>query len=133
MVGGLSQVLLFGYWRGIFAIMATSAGLLLIAVVLRVRETRAPERAVPPRFGIIWGNFRPNSGPIISMLFAGGRPAPSWVRCKRIAAYWPSAPGNRPRRCHFPVYLPSVPVHRGCLAALRTTKLDHRPLFVLEC
>ncbi|TEA79526.1 Bcr/CflA family multidrug efflux MFS transporter [Allopusillimonas ginsengisoli] len=55
LLGG--QVLLFGNWRGIFAIMAASSGALFIAVALTMRETLSPERVVPLRLSTIRKNY----------------------------------------------------------------------------
>jgi len=55
LIGG--QVLLFGSWRGIFAIMAACSGALLIAVAFTMRETLAPERAIPLRLSLIGRNY----------------------------------------------------------------------------
>ncbi|MGB3289281.1 MAG: Bcr/CflA family multidrug efflux MFS transporter [Burkholderiaceae bacterium] len=41
------QVLAFGSWRGIFAIMAVCAALLLAAVILTMRETLNPANVIP--------------------------------------------------------------------------------------
>lgn len=55
-VGG--QVLRVGNWRMIFAIMIAAATLLLIAAVLTMRETLAPEKVTPLRLSTIARNYR---------------------------------------------------------------------------
>ncbi len=55
LLGG--QVLLFGNWRGIFAIMAVSSGMLFFAVAYTMRETLTPERVVALKLSTIWRNY----------------------------------------------------------------------------
>src|SRR3546814_13357780 len=51
------QVLIFGSWRGIFAIMAACGTMLLVAVVLTMRETLNPEKVIPLGMAIIAKNY----------------------------------------------------------------------------
>ncbi|HEY9278462.1 MAG TPA: multidrug effflux MFS transporter [Eoetvoesiella sp.] len=51
------QMLAFSSWRGIFGIMAFVGVLLLIGVMRSMRETLAPENAIPLRFGTIGRNY----------------------------------------------------------------------------
>ncbi len=51
------QVLAFGSWRGIFAIMAACGGLLLVGVVWTMRETLNPEKVIPLGLDIIARNY----------------------------------------------------------------------------
>jgi DHA1 family bicyclomycin/chloramphenicol resistance-like MFS transporter len=51
------QVLAFGSWRGIFAIMAACGGMLLVGVVLTMRETLNPEKVIPLGLNIIARNY----------------------------------------------------------------------------
>ncbi|NYT35618.1 Bcr/CflA family multidrug efflux MFS transporter [Allopusillimonas soli] len=55
LLGG--QVLAFGSWRGIFAIMAAGSGAMLFAVIFTMRETLTPERVVPLRIKTIKDNY----------------------------------------------------------------------------
>jgi DHA1 family bicyclomycin/chloramphenicol resistance-like MFS transporter len=51
------QVLVMGSWRGIFAIMAGCALILLVAVLRSMRETLNPEKVIPLGFAIIGRNY----------------------------------------------------------------------------
>lgn len=51
------QMLIFGSWRGIFAIMAICSTLLLVAVALTMRETLNPEKVIPLGAAIIARNY----------------------------------------------------------------------------
>lgn len=51
------QVLAFGSWRGIFAIMAVCAGVLLVGVVATMRETLNPQKVIPLGARIIGRNY----------------------------------------------------------------------------
>src|SRR3546814_13119710 len=51
------QVLIFGSWRGIFAIMAACGTMLLVAVVLTMRETLNPEKVISLGMAIIAKNY----------------------------------------------------------------------------
>lgn len=51
------QVLVFGSWRGIFAIMAACGAMLLAAVALTMRETLNPDKVIPLGIGIIARNY----------------------------------------------------------------------------
>jgi DHA1 family bicyclomycin/chloramphenicol resistance-like MFS transporter len=53
-----AQVLAFGNWRHIFAIMAGCGVLLFISVVISMRETLAPEKAIALSLRNIGGNYR---------------------------------------------------------------------------
>ncbi len=55
LLGG--QVLIFGSWRGLFAIMAIGGLLLLIAVMRTMRETLPPEKVIPLRISTIARNY----------------------------------------------------------------------------
>jgi DHA1 family bicyclomycin/chloramphenicol resistance-like MFS transporter len=55
LLGG--QVLIFGSWRGLFAIMATGGLLLLVAVARTMRETLPPEKVIPLRISTIARNY----------------------------------------------------------------------------
>jgi len=52
-----AQVLIFGSWRGIFAIMAACGGALLIGVVWTMRETLDPSRVIPLGMKTIARNY----------------------------------------------------------------------------
>lgn len=51
------QVLVFGSWRGIFAIMAGCALILLLAVLRSMRETLNPDKVIPLGFRVIGRNY----------------------------------------------------------------------------
>ncbi|MCC2595201.1 multidrug effflux MFS transporter [Pusillimonas sp. MFBS29] len=51
------QILIYGSWRGIFAVMTTCSALLLIAVVFTMRETLKPERVLLLGAGTIARNY----------------------------------------------------------------------------
>ncbi len=51
------QVLVFGSWRGIFAIMAVCGGALLIGAMMIMKETLHPDRVIPLGLGIIARNY----------------------------------------------------------------------------
>ncbi|MBB5213567.1 Bcr/CflA family multidrug efflux MFS transporter [Parapusillimonas granuli] len=53
-----AQVLNFGSWRYIFAIMAGCGALLFVSVVFGMRETLVPEKTIPLSFGNIGRNYR---------------------------------------------------------------------------
>ncbi|MGB6104696.1 MAG: Bcr/CflA family multidrug efflux MFS transporter [Pusillimonas sp.] len=51
------QVLVFGSWRGIFAIMAIASAMLLAAVIWTMRETLNPSKVIPLGAGTIARNY----------------------------------------------------------------------------
>ncbi|MCI2807181.1 Bcr/CflA family multidrug efflux MFS transporter [Eoetvoesia caeni] len=51
------QILLFVGWRGIFGLMAIGGALLLLASLLTMRETLAPQNRAPLRVSSIAGNY----------------------------------------------------------------------------
>ncbi|WP_442596859.1 multidrug effflux MFS transporter [Parapusillimonas sp. JC17] len=53
-----AQVLAFGSWRHIFAIMALCSTLLFISVIIGMRETLPAEKAIPLSFANIGRNYR---------------------------------------------------------------------------
>ncbi|GAB2902558.1 Bcr/CflA family multidrug efflux MFS transporter [Paralcaligenes sp. KSB-10] len=55
LLGG--QVLIFGSWRGLFAIMTICGVLLLVGVIRYMRETLPPEKAIPLRVSTIARNY----------------------------------------------------------------------------